>query len=174
MKTLPLILLGGLLVPALFPVFSHAQVYGARRYVNRRMTPQTQAQARAASTNAPAANTSAPAAPPAPPTAPTVQTPAYVRVVQPPPDPEKVKAAKAEALRKTVEFQKKRAEEGSESAQYELGLRYLKGDGVEKDEAIGRRWLTQSAKNGYSPATRKLEELNNPPKPKETKEPSEK
>jgi TPR repeat protein len=86
-----------------------------------------------------------------------------VRVVQPPPDPEKVKAAKAEAVRKTVEFQKMRAEEGSESAQYELGLRYLKGDGVEKDEALGRKWLKESAKNGYAAATRKLDDLDKTP-----------
>lgn len=77
----------------------------------------------------------------------------------PPVDPGKARAAKEEAVRKTVEFQKKRADEGSESAQYELGVRYLKGDGVEKDEATARKWLTLSSKNGYGPATRKLEEI---------------
>jgi hypothetical protein len=60
---------------------------------------------------------------------------------------------------RTVEFQKQHAAQGSESAQYELGLRYLKGDGVEKDEALARKWLTVASKNGYSPATRKLAEL---------------
>src|SRR5438128_1506632 len=37
---------------------------------------------------------------------------------------------KAELERRVIAFQKKRAEEGSASAQYELGLRYLKGEGV--------------------------------------------
>jgi len=80
-------------------------------------------------------------------------------------DPAKAKANKDEALRKTVEFQKKRAEEGFESAQYELGVRYLKGDGVEKDEAMGRKWLQESAKNGYGAAAQKLEELEKPKTP---------
>ena len=74
----------------------------------------------------------------------------------PPADPQK---AKQETLRKTIEFQKKRALEGSPSAQYELGLRYLAGDGVEKDEATGLKLLEESAKQDYTLAKRKLEEL---------------
>jgi TPR repeat protein len=92
-------------------------------------------------------------------------TQAVVRIVRPPVDPEKARAAREEAVRRTVAFQMKRAEEGSESAQYELGLRYLKGDGVERDEAKGRHWLGLSAKNGYGPATRKLEDLDKPAEP---------
>ena len=52
-----------------------------------------------------------------------------------------------------------RAAEGSPSAQYELGLRYLQGDGLEKNEAEGRKWIEQSAKNDYTQAKKKLEEL---------------
>jgi len=74
----------------------------------------------------------------------------------PPADPEK---AKQETLKKNIEFQKKRAAEGSPSAQYELGLRYLAGDGVEKDEAAGMKLLEESAKQDYTLAKRKLEEL---------------
>ena len=62
-------------------------------------------------------------------------------------------------MRKTIEFQKKRAAEGSPSAQYELGLRYLNGDGVEKDEAVGLKFLEDSAKQDYTLAKKKLEEL---------------
>jgi len=85
----------------------------------------------------------------------------YVAPVVPKPaiDPEVAKASRETAARKAVEHQKKQAEEGSESAQYELGVRYLKGDGVEKDEAMGRKWLALSSKNGYGAATRRLEEL---------------
>jgi TPR repeat protein len=76
-----------------------------------------------------------------------------------PVDPAKEKAKKEEVLRKTIEFQKKRAAEGSPSAQYELGLRYLHGDGLEKNEAEGRKWIEKSAKKDYSLAKKKLEEL---------------
>ena len=75
-------------------------------------------------------------------------------------DPEKEKAKQAEALKKTIEFQKKRAEEGSPSAQYELGMRYLKGDGLDKDVETGRKWIEKSAAQDYSLAKKKLEELN--------------
>src|SRR6185295_2803513 len=97
-------------------------------------------------------------APPAPAAAavpPRPPAPVMVRV-PPPVDPVKAKAAKEEGVRKAIEFEKKGAAEGSESAQYELGMRYLRGDGVEKDEAVGRKWLEESSKNGYGPATKKL------------------
>jgi len=58
-----------------------------------------------------------------------------------------------------IEFQKKRAAEGSPSAQYELGLRYLAGDGVEQDEAAGMKLLEQSAAQDYTLAKKKVEEL---------------
>jgi len=76
-----------------------------------------------------------------------------------PVDPAKEKAKQEEVLKKTIEFQKKRAAEGSPSAQYELGLRYLNGDGLEKNEAEGRKWIEQSAKNDHTQAKKKLEEL---------------
>lgn len=180
MKTLWLIPLSGVLLASISWSSVQAQVYGARRMVNRRLPNQVQPPVypqRAASTNAAPQTTTAPelAAPTAPTTpattSPTVRTQVVVRYVPPPVDPEKVKAAKAEALRKTVEFQKKRASEGSESAQYELGLRYLKGDGVDKDPAEGRKWLALSAKNGYIPATKKLTELDKAPTVPDSDEP---
>ena len=76
-----------------------------------------------------------------------------------PPPPADAEKAKQETLRKTIEFQKKRAAEGSPSAQYELGLRYLEGDGVEKDEPAGMQLLQESAKQDYTLAKKKLEEL---------------
>jgi TPR repeat protein len=118
---------------------------------------QTNAQANANPAGAPVSATAQTSTVPS---QPIVVTQVVVRVVQPPVDPAKAKAAKEEAVRKTVEFQKRRADEGSESAQYELGLRYLKGDGVEKDEAAGRKWLELASKNGYGPATKKLDDLN--------------
>ena len=83
----------------------------------------------------------------------------------PPTDPEK---AKQETVKKTIEFQKKRAAEGSPSAQYELGVRYLTGDGLEKDEAEGIKLLEESAKQDYTLAKKKLDEL----KAKQKKKPA--
>jgi TPR repeat protein len=100
----------------------------------------------------------APASKPAP--APRTVAPTTNNTAVPaPPRPADAEKAKQETLRKTIEFQKKRAAEGSPSAQYELGLRYLTGDGMEQDEATGRKWLEDSAKQDYTPAKRKLEEL---------------
>ena len=91
--------------------------------------------------------------------APAVAPPQQPAAARAPADPEKEKARKEEAVKKTIEFQKKRAAEGSPSAQYDLGMRYLKGDGVVRDEELGRKWLEESAKNDHALARKKLEEL---------------
>lgn len=64
-----------------------------------------------------------------------------------------------ETERKVLEFQKQQAEKGSGYAQYEMGLRYLSGRGVEQDVAKGREWLEKAALNGNSDAQRKLKAL---------------
>mgnify|MGYP001189954148 CR=1 FL=1 len=74
-------------------------------------------------------------------------------------DPEKERQRKEAALKNSIEFLKKRAEAGSPSAQYELGKRYMTGDGVEKDFALARKWLEASAKQGEENAKLKLSEL---------------
>lgn len=66
---------------------------------------------------------------------------------------------KDELDRRVVAFQKQRAQEGSPSAQYELGLRYLKGQGVEKDLPTARKWLTLAADAGNAEAQKKLLEI---------------
>lgn len=60
---------------------------------------------------------------------------------------------------KVLEFQRKRADEGSASAQFDLATRYLNGDGVEKDEATARSWLRKAAAGGNTQAAKKLKEL---------------
>lgn len=72
---------------------------------------------------------------------------------------QKTKAQKDEMMRKTIEFQKKQAEAGAPTAQYDLGTRYLKGDGVEKDLELAKKWLNASATNGNAQAAKKLLEL---------------
>ncbi len=100
-----------------------------------------------------------PTPPPAPARPPAVVPPQPPAAAPAPVDPEKEKAKKEEVLKKTIEFQKKRAAEGSPSAQYDLGMRYLTGDGLERNEELARKWLEESAKNDYLRAKAKLEEL---------------
>lgn len=73
--------------------------------------------------------------------------------------PEKTQAQKDEILRKTIEFQKQRAAAGAPTAQYDLGMRYLTGDGMEKNSDLAKKWLTAASTNGSSQAVKKLEEL---------------
>jgi type IV secretory pathway VirB10-like protein len=130
----------------------HAQ---SARQLTRKIVPPPSPQPPAGQSAAPAKP--APPTPPATPGSPSTAVPA-------PPPPADAEKARQETIRKTVEFQKKRAEDGSAAAQYDLGLRYLKGDGVEKDEKTGRKWIETSATNGYSLAIKKLEELTPPKK----------
>lgn len=82
-----------------------------------------------------------------------------------PVDPVKLKAMQDETVRKTIDFQHKRALGGSPSAQYDLGLRYLTGDGVEKNEKTALKWINASATNGNAQAIKKMEELEKAKKP---------
>ncbi len=44
------------------------------------------------------------------------------------------------------------AEAGSATAQYDIGKRYERGDGVEADDFIALRWFRRAAENGHGPA----------------------
>jgi len=132
----------------LFLVVTNLSAQTARQLTRRIVPPPNNA--------SPAKGT--PASRPAPTPPPAVPSPNNTAVPAPPP-PADAEKAKQETLRKTIEFQKKRAAEGSPSAQYELGLRYLKGDGVDKDEVAGMKLLEDSAKQDYTLAKKKIEEL---------------
>lgn len=78
--------------------------------------------------------------------------------------PPKVDAAKVEAESKRIkqnvlEYQLKRAKAGDPRALYDVGVRYLTGDGVEKDREKALDYLRQSAKDGELLAQRKLQDL---------------
>jgi len=64
-----------------------------------------------------------------------------------------------ETRSKVVASQMDRAEKGSDTAQYDLGLRYLTGDGVEKDGNLAEYWLRKSAEQGNSQAKAKLNSI---------------
>lgn len=63
-----------------------------------------------------------------------------------------------------ISFQRQNAISGNRTSQYDLGMRYLKGDGLEQDLKQARHWLELSAKNGYSRAKKQLAHM-----PAETK-----
>lgn len=59
-----------------------------------------------------------------------------------------------------LEYQKKDAAKGFCEAQFALGIRYLTGNGVEKNEATGWDWINQASKNGSLRARDKIREHN--------------
>ena len=130
----------------------YAQYLAPRQYM-RRLGPQVSQPAPAARPLAkpqPAStNAVAPLVSPTPPPVPSV----------PVADPEKAREEKEAVARKTAEFVRQRAEGGSASAQYDLGKRYMIGDGVEKNFTKARQWLQASAKQGNEMAVAKLAEL---------------
>jgi TPR repeat protein len=60
--------------------------------------------------------------------------------------------------KKKLQWQMERAEKGSDPAQYALAMRYINGDGVEKDPVRGLKWLKESAKQDNGDAKKKLAE----------------
>jgi TPR repeat protein len=153
MKTAPLICL--IAVSFLFLPDSYAQ---SARQLTRKIVPPSN---NPPPTGAPPASRPAPAPPKA--VSPASGT---TNAVPAPPPPADLEKAKQETLKKTIEFEKKNADKGSAWAQYSLGLRYLTGDGVEKDEDVARKWLEAAAKNDDTRAKKKLEELNEKKKKK--------
>ena len=144
MKKTFLILLVVLTIQWLTPTDAFGQYKGARSYM-KRLNGTPAAAPAPAPKSAPAPISAAPAKP--------YHTPLAAV------DPVKAQAEKEAQLQRTIEFQKKRAEEGSPTAQYDLGLRYLTGDGVDKDIETATKWLKEAAKNGNKDAEKKLAEL---------------
>ena len=138
-------LLAGLSVVALLGGHAslEAQYLAPRQYLQR--LPQTQ--------------TPAAPAPYGLPPGPTVTPPPNSTAAPTAAEANKAAANKEAALKRITEFQRKRAEGGSASAQYTLGMRYVQGDGVEKNLAEGCKWLRASAKQDHVWARKKLVEL---------------
>ena len=65
----------------------------------------------------------------------------------------------AEQEKKTVAWLFSQATNHVPSAESSLGFRYLKGQGVPKDEALGRQWLQKAAADGDDEAAAKLASL---------------
>ena len=71
-------------------------------------------------------------------------------------DPIKDAAVKAETGQRVLKWHQSLAENGNSHGQYSLGLRHLRGDGVERNEELGRNWLAKAAKQGHDGAYQAL------------------
>lgn len=71
--------------------------------------------------------------------------------------PQELKQETDAEIRRIVEFQRKRAGEGSAVAQFDLGMRYITGDGVEPDETKGIGLVKEAANAGNKRAQSFLE-----------------
>lgn len=65
---------------------------------------------------------------------------------------------KLTASKKLLEWQIQQASNGVAYVQFDLAKRYLNGNGVQKDEALGRYWLQRSADQNYEPAVKFLKQ----------------
>jgi len=68
-------------------------------------------------------------------------------------------AAKAKKESSVLAWHKELAEKGDAYGEYKMGVRYLNGDGVDKDPAKGRDLLAKASAQGYKDATDELAKL---------------
>jgi hypothetical protein len=73
--------------------------------------------------------------------------------------PEQEAAKKAETAAKVLAWHQEQANNGSPYAQYQMGLHYLNGEGVEKNTATAREWFLKSARQGNDEAYEKFKNL---------------
>jgi hypothetical protein len=109
------------------------------------MPSRAQSAAAAASATAGRAPTLAPGTVPVVNAVPVVATP--------------VRQEDPEREQRIINFQRQNAISGNPSAQCDLGMRYVKGDGVEQDDQLAAKWLKLAAENNNSRAKKQLEAL---------------
>lgn len=64
-----------------------------------------------------------------------------------------------ERTAKVISYQLTQASNGLPSFQYEIGKRYMRGDGVETNLTLARLWLQSACTNGLSEATNLLRQI---------------
>ncbi len=69
---------------------------------------------------------------------------------------------RSETEQKVIAFQMERASNGSAQAQFDLGMRYLHGEGLGSNLDFARRWLNAAATNGNASASNALKLLKEP------------
>jgi len=73
--------------------------------------------------------------------------------------PEQIAKKKADGEAKTLKYYQDLADKGDANGQYRLGMKYIKGEGVTKDSALGRSLLEKSAAQGNEDAKAELAKL---------------
>ena len=71
----------------------------------------------------------------------------------------KLQAGRARLNHNALMWQLERAQAGSATAMRSIGMRYLTGDGLEKDEVKAREWLKKGAAGGDTAAQKELTRL---------------
>ena len=71
----------------------------------------------------------------------------------------KLQAGRARLNHNALMWQLERAQAGSATAMRSIGMRYLTGDGLEKNEAKAREWLKKGADGGDTAAIKELAKL---------------
>jgi hypothetical protein len=66
--------------------------------------------------------------------------------------PEEKKTMKAAIDAKVIAFQEQQASNGMAYSQFDLGIRYFKGNGVESNKSTALQWIRKSAEQDYAPA----------------------
>lgn len=72
----------------------------------------------------------------------------------------KLKAGRERLNHNALLWQLERAQAGSPTAMRSIGMRYLTGDGLEKNETKAREWLKKGADGGDSAAIKELARMN--------------
>ena len=95
-------------------------------------------------------------------------SPAKIEAQKPaPPQTEekrKLQAGRARLNHNALMWQLERAQAGSPTAMRSIGMRYLTGDGLEKNDAKAREWLKKGADGGDTAAQKELARLDAIPK----------
>lgn len=115
----------------------HAQVGTNPKALTKRIEPQLQRP---------------PSARPAAPAAASATAPAGLKAQPTAADLDAGSAAEKAKLDQQIA----RAEKGSDAAQLNLGIRYLNGEGIEKNPKLARKWLEAAAKQGNAGAKKLL------------------
>lgn len=76
------------------------------------------------------------------------------------PTAEEVKDKNLQLQRNAFKFELKEAEAGSPGFQYKIGIHYLRGEGVERNQTLALEWLRKAADGGNAKALEELEKLN--------------
>jgi hypothetical protein len=72
-----------------------------------------------------------------------------------------------------LENQQDRAKAGYRTPQYDLGMRYLTGNGVERDNERAKHWLQLAAAQGHTRAKKELAQLEQPQSPRADAQPKQ-